>query len=61
MKEPKKTRKGWLGNKVRQIHLRDDIPCGLEYCQRHANQSVVFTQDTSPDNTIFIVDSDTLI
>jgi len=30
LKEAKKTRKGWLGNKVRQVHLRDDITSGLE-------------------------------
>jgi regulation of enolase protein 1 (concanavalin A-like superfamily) len=60
-RELKKTRKGWLGNKVKQIHLRDDIPCGLEYCQKHANQSVVFTSDSSAESTIFILDTDTLI
>jgi hypothetical protein len=47
LKEPKKTRKGWLGNKVRQIHLREDIPCGLEFCNKHGNQSVAFMQDTT--------------
>jgi hypothetical protein len=36
-KEPRKTRKGWLGYKVRQVHLRDDIPCGIEFCDKHPN------------------------
>lgn len=33
--QPRKTRKGWLGNKVTQIHLRQDIPCGFSYCPEH--------------------------
>ena len=27
--ELRKTRKGWIGNKIREVHLRDDIPCGF--------------------------------
>jgi hypothetical protein len=30
--ELKKTRKGWIGNKLRQVHLRDDIGCGFQIC-----------------------------
>lgn len=27
--ELKKTRKGWIGKKIKEVHLRDDIPCGF--------------------------------
>lgn len=58
LREPKKTRKGWLGNKVRQVHLRDDVSSGLEkYLESNLDTSMVEETPT----TIFFVDTSTLI
>lgn len=27
--EIRKTRKGWMGRRLKEIHLREDIPCGF--------------------------------
>lgn len=27
--ELRKTRKGWIGNKIKEVHLREDVPCGF--------------------------------
>ena len=61
LKIPRKTRKGWLGNKVSQIHLRQDIPCGFECCPHHGTHNPVFHHDPSSEDTIYFLDTTTLI
>jgi hypothetical protein len=39
MTEIRKTRKGWIGHKLKEVHLRDDIPCGFELCPSHKEAS----------------------
>lgn len=57
--ELRKTRKGWIGNKIKEVHLRDDIPCGLSGCPEH--QLSVFAADPDTQEEIFVVDTHTLI
>jgi hypothetical protein len=44
--EAKKTRKGWIGNKSKLIHLREDIPCGFSLCQEHHQSKSIFSHDS---------------
>ena len=59
--ELKKYRKGWIGNKSKLVHLRDDIPCAFELCPEHAKQKSVFPQDSLSPDTIYFIDTYTLI
>lgn len=58
--ELKKTRKGWIGNKIKELHLRDDVPCGFELCSEHASARV-FPQDLFAQEEFFLIDTYTLI
>lgn len=59
--ELKKYRKGWIGHKSKLVHLRDDIACGFELCPEHSKQKSIFTQDTLSNDTIYFIDTYTLI
>lgn len=61
LRNPRKTRKGWLGNKVAQIHLRHDIPCGFDSCHEHGARNAVFHHDPSSEDTIYFLDTQTLL
>jgi hypothetical protein len=58
--ELKKTRKGWIGNKIKEVHLRDDVPCGFELCSEHASARV-FPQDLFAQEEFYLIDTYTLI
>lgn len=62
IKEFRKTRRGWLGNKVKQVHLRDDIQCGFEYCHHHSSEikNIAFKHDPSSQDAIYFIDHETL-
>ena len=57
--ELRKTRKGWIGNKIKEVHLREDVPCGFMACTEH--QHSVFGTDPDSQEEFFIVDTHTLI
>ncbi len=59
--ELKKYRKGWIGHKSKLVHLRDDIPCGFDLCPEHCRDKSIFRQDSLSSDTIFFIDTHTLI
>ena len=55
--ENKKTRKGWLGKKIKQVHLRDDISCGFDICPEHGNGYTVFNHDYLCEDNLYFISS----
>lgn len=62
----RKTKRGWLGNIVKQTYARDDIVCGIEQCPEHSKWGVTaecgpFEVEMDREATIYFVDEETLL
>ena len=52
----RKTRKGWLGKRIKENYLRDDISCGIGSCTDHSQHIQAFDITNAQSTTLYFVD-----
>lgn len=52
----RKTRRGWLGKRIKENYLRDDISCGISYCTEHSQHILIFELEKNVPNIIYFID-----
>lgn len=56
----RKTRRGWLGKRVKENYLRDDISCGISHCTDHSQHMQIFGLEDVTARTIYFIDYESL-